>query len=176
MKNTSKKKFKLDFNLLLGLSAVFLSASALLVSIIQTNILREQQHASVWPFVQALYSYSKGSYTVGLENKGVGPAIIKDFAYYYEGKKYESTRDLFVEIFGEGRQGVGFSTISKNYVFKSAEAVSIMTVNLPDSMINEFIYLWEQEEVNMVVTYSDVYGNCWKLENGRTSLLTSCPD
>ncbi|WP_111670150.1 hypothetical protein [Algoriphagus litoralis] len=139
MKKVGKKKFKIDVNVLLGLSAVFLSASALIVSIIQTTIFKEQQRATVWPYMQLTTFFSGDSYSYGLENKGVGPAIIKDFSYTYQGKSFKSTREAFTAIFGAGTKGVGYSAIAKDYVFKSGESIATLTIDLPDSLIQEYI-------------------------------------
>lgn len=79
--NASAPKRKISIDFLLGISAVFLSASALIVSIFQTTIFREQQYASVWPHLEIIASLRSGSYDYGIENKGVGPAIIKDIAF-----------------------------------------------------------------------------------------------
>ena len=172
---TPVPKKKINISLLLGLSAVFLSASALLVSIIQTTILREQQYASVWPYLQTSASFTSGYYSYGIENKGVGPAIIKDFEYTYNGSSYRKTSEVFLALFGENVKGVGFSDISKDYVFKSGESISVLSVSLPDSLINKIIYRWESDSVNLKITYSDVYGNCWRLDDGVTTRLSSCP-
>jgi len=169
-----KRKFNVEF--LLGLSAVFLSTSALIVSIIQTTIFREQQYASVWPYLQTTASFRSGSYDYGIENKGIGPAIIRDFEYTYNGSSYDNTRDVYLALFGENMRGVGFSGTNEDYVFKAGEALSVLTIDLPDSVINEIIYRWESDAVNLKITYADVYGNCWKLDNGITTRLSSCPD
>ena len=176
MKKDNKKKFRFNVNVLLGLSAVFLSASALIVSIIQTTIFKEQQYATVWPYMQISAFFSGDSYSYGLENKGVGPAIIKDFTYSYQGKNYSSTREVFTALFGGGAKGVGYSAITKDYVFKSGESIAILTIDMPDSLIQEYISKWEGADLQLQVIYSDVYGNCWKLVNGVTTRLSSCPE
>lgn len=176
MKKDSKKKFRVNVNVLLGLSAVFLSASALIVSIIQTTIFKEQQYATVWPYMQLSAFYSGNSYSFGLENKGVGPAIIKDFTYTYQGKSFKSTREAFAALFGGGVKGVGYSAIAKDYVFKSGESIAILTIDMPDSLIQEYISKWESADLTLDVIYSDVYGNCWNISNGVTTRLTSCPE
>ncbi|WP_057940305.1 hypothetical protein [Algoriphagus resistens] len=173
---TPVPKRKVNVSLLIGIAAIFLSASALLVSIIQTTILKEQQQASVWPYIQATFMFTKGYYSFGIENKGVGPAIIKDLEYAYIGTNYDNTKKMYAALFGESYSGVGFTETNKNYVIKSGEGIEMLSVNLPDSLINGIITLWESDAVNLIITYSDVYGNCWKLDNGVTTRLSSCPD
>ncbi len=176
MKKDNKKKFRFNVNVLLGLSAVFLSASALIVSIIQTTIFKEQQYATVWPYMQISAFFSGDSYSYGLENKGVGPAIIKDFTYSYQGKNYSSTREVFTALFGAGVKGVGYSAITKDYVFKSGESIAVLTIDMPDSLIQGYISKWEGADLQLQVIYSDVYGNCWKLVDGVSTRLSSCPE
>ena len=167
---------KINVSLLLGISAVFLSASALIVSIIQTTILRDQQYATVWPYIQATAMNTNVGYSYGIENKGVGPAIINKLEYTYKGKSYESTKKMYTALFGENYTGAGFTVTNKNYVIKSGEGLEMLSVNRPDSSLNHIIYLWESEAVNLKIIYSDVYGNCWQLDRGITSRLSSCPD
>lgn len=167
---------KINISLLIGIAAIFLSASALLVSIIQTTILKEQQHASVWPYIQDKFMINKGLYRYGIENKGVGPAIIKRLEYTYKGASYDNTKKMYAALFGESYSGVGFTETNKNYVIKSGEGIEMLSVNRPDSLIYDIINLWESDAVNLTITYSDVYGNCWKLDNGVTTRLSSCPD
>ena len=169
-------KKKINVSLLLGISAVFLSASALIVSIIQTTILRDQQYATVWPYIQATAMNASGTYSYGIENKGVGPAIIKDLKYTYNGVNYDNTRKMYTALFGENYTGAGFTVTDKNYVIKSGEGLEMFSVNRPDSLISDIIYRWEREAVNLKIIYSDVYGNCWQLDGGITSRLSSCPD
>ncbi|HSF55452.1 MAG TPA: hypothetical protein VLA71_16980 [Algoriphagus sp.] len=174
--NAPVPKRKINVEFLLGLSAVFLSASALIVSIIQTTIFKEQQYASVWPYLQTTLSSRSGNYDYGIENKGVGPAIVKKFEYVYRGTSYDNTRALFTALFGENMKGVGFSGVNKDYVFKPEEAISLLSLDNPDSVIRQIAYRWESASVNLKVTYSDVYGNCWLLDNGVTTRLSSFPD
>ena len=174
--NAPVPKRKINVELLLGLSAVFLSASALIVSIVQTTIFKEQQYASVWPYLQSTLSFRSGFYDYVLENKGVGPAIIKRFEYVYQGSSYGDTRAVFSAMFGENMRGVGFSGTGKDYVFKSEEAISLLSLDLPDSVIRQISNRWESDAINLKITYADVYGNCWQLDNGVTTRLVSCPD
>ncbi|MEB2778366.1 hypothetical protein SYJ56_23860 [Algoriphagus sp. D3-2-R+10] len=173
---TPVPKKKINVNLLLGLSAVFLSASALIVSIFQTNILREQQFASVWPHMEQMGNFSSGSYKYVIQNKGVGPAIIKDLSYLHMGSTYESPRELFTVLFGDDVRGVGYTNLPKDYVFKSGEAITLIHINLPDSMVRRMTNRLESDSMNLKITYADVYGNCWMLDNYVTTRLSKCPN
>lgn len=68
---------RINIELLLGTSATFLSLTALVVSIFQTRIAREQQQASVWPHLQDQYVVMDKKFTWSVINNGIGPAIVK---------------------------------------------------------------------------------------------------
>src|SRR6478672_2162589 len=90
-----------NIELLLGISATLLSLCALVVSIFQTNlareqnaIAREQQQASVWPHIQAVYSQNNDDFGWTIINNGVGPAIVKSLTLTYQGKAYKDAHAL----------------------------------------------------------------------------------
>ncbi|MBD2700548.1 hypothetical protein IC229_07875 [Spirosoma sp. BT702] len=70
-------KKRINIELHLSLSATFLSLAALVVSIFQTKIAREQQQKSVLPYLQVRHQIQDNSVHIMLENKGVGPAFIR---------------------------------------------------------------------------------------------------
>ncbi|WP_461114717.1 hypothetical protein [Spirosoma jeollabukense] len=69
---------RINIELLLGISATFLSLAALVVSIFQTKIAREQQQKSVLPYLQVRHQIKNNGIAIFLENEGVGPAFIND--------------------------------------------------------------------------------------------------
>lgn len=59
--------------------AVILSVCAIGVSIFEVNTNQEKKHAQVWPRVYSFTSTSSSDeiFSVNIDNRGVGPAIIK---------------------------------------------------------------------------------------------------
>lgn len=168
---------RINIELLLGISATFLSLAALIVSIVQTRIAREQQHASVWPYLQILASNLDDELHYGLENKGVGPAVIRDFEITYRGKRYEDVRNLFYSVIGKKTAGgKGFGTVSKGSVFKSGDDMDILVVTKNDSVINQVNAMLNDSSFHMLIRYADVYGNCWLLDQDSVTELGSCPE
>ena len=104
---------RINIELLLGISATFLSLAALIVSIFQTRIAREQQQASVWPYLQLLVSQHNKECHIGIENKGVGPALVKKSEWLYGNKKYANAQDLYLTRFGQTKGGKGFGGVNR---------------------------------------------------------------
>ena len=50
---------------------------------------------------------------------------------------------MYEALFGENFAGVGFTETNKNYVVKSGKGIEMLSVNRPDLLINDIIYLWE---------------------------------
>lgn len=64
--------------MIVALSAVLIGICALVVSVVQVRIMREEQHASVWPRLVLAQSYSQGRrFGVVVSNPGIGPAVVK---------------------------------------------------------------------------------------------------
>ncbi len=69
---------KPNYQLVLSVSAIFLSICGLLISTYQAKIARENQQTSVLPYLQIRHERQDNGLEVRLENQGVGPAIIKE--------------------------------------------------------------------------------------------------
>ncbi|GAB3694209.1 hypothetical protein GCM10027592_14890 [Spirosoma flavus] len=170
-------KKRINIELHLSLSATFLSLAALIVSIFQTKIARDQQHASVWPFLQITGSSYDQEFHYGLENKGVGPAIIKDYSLIYKGKSYSNVRDLFWEHIGRSTSGAkGFGNVSIGDVFKSGEDLELLFVSRNDSIVQKVEQMMADTSFLVRIRYADVYGNCWLLEQNKVKELGSCSE
>jgi hypothetical protein len=169
-------KRKINIELLLSLSATFLSLAALIVSVFQTKIAREQQHASVWPYIAQIQSSGKDSYQFYLENKGVGPSIIKSVEWEFGDNKYDTGRDFFKAEVSKSFKGVGTSSLDKGAVFKDGETLSLIGVWNNDSLGRVLFNKLDDKAFNLRIVYSDVYGNCWERNNGEVKELKNCTE
>ncbi len=174
MPRPPKSRFNPD--VLLGLSAVFISVCALVVSVVQTKIAREQQQATVWPYLQVLMSQFDQEFHVGIENKGVGPAIIRQFELLDHDRRFTTTQAFYLERFGPTRGGKGFATLDSGSVLKPGENIDLLAVFNNDSVARAVYGYVGKRDFGLRVTYSDVYGNCWCLERDKTTPLARCPE
>ncbi|MEO6287613.1 MAG: hypothetical protein ABIN80_16400 [Dyadobacter sp.] len=170
------KARKINIEILLGVSAVVLSLAALFVSIFQTKIAREEQHASVWPYLQAYVSTRKGQYLWQLENRGIGPAIIQKVECMYDTTSYENPREFFFSKLGYHNKGAGFDYIQNGSVIKSGDGVNLIGIYENDSLGRKLEEYITGQHLNLRLVYSDVYGNCWQLDQGKVTPLDECPE
>jgi hypothetical protein len=167
---------KINIEILLGVSAVVLSLAALFVSIFQTKIAREQQHASVWPYLQTSFSTGDNGYRWVLENRGTGPAIIKKVECSFDSTTYDSPRQFVFSQLGYGKKGVGFTGIGPGSVLKTDYPINLVGVWDNDSIARRVEFLITSKRFNLRLVYSDVYGNCWQLDNEKVTPLDECPE
>ncbi|KAA6438364.1 hypothetical protein FEM33_16860 [Dyadobacter flavalbus] len=170
-----KKTGKINIEVLLGLSATFLSFAALIVSVFQTKIAREQQHASVWPYLSASFSNAEHSYSYNVNNFGIGPAIIRNVSWEMGDSVYSSTFDFIRNEIGFPK-GLGRSEMESGYVVPANNGLSLIEVNDNDSLSRIMEKKLTSNSFRLRVIYSDVYGNCWEMGTGKTKPLSECPE
>lgn len=168
---------KVDRSLLVALVAVAISLIGTLVSVYEAQVLREQQDllveqksAAAWPFMKCtpLVNYENDTlailmYQVG--NKGIGPAILGDVRYLFDGKDYESysIADGIAEkydslVFVMGTQNMQIDSS----VFQPSEAMNVFTVRLKAKKPeNTWVFNKIANELSVQFCYCSVYGDCW---------------
>src|SRR5947209_11121565 len=91
------------FDVIVSLSAIFISAVSLFVAIEHGKTERDLVAANVWPFPREILSNGydpKGSIAIGVSNGGVGPAKIRSFELFYRGQPVSSGLDLLRKCCG----------------------------------------------------------------------------
>jgi len=170
----SRKTGKINFELLLGLSATFLSFAALVVSLFQTKIARKQQHASVWPYLAAFNSNSANSNSYKVKNYGIGPAIIKNVKWETEDSVYTDTLEFVRSEIGYSK-GLGRNEMESGYVITPEVALSLIEITDNDSSPQLIDGKLTSNSFSLRVIYSDVYGNYRELNKGKSKSLRECP-
>ena len=96
------------FDLVLALSAIFISAVSLAVAIEHGRTERDLVAASSWPFLRGVLSNDggeapgEGSVVIGISNGGVGPAKVESFEVFYRGAPMRSGLELLRHCCGLG--------------------------------------------------------------------------
>jgi hypothetical protein len=184
----SRRRFNTE--LLLGISATFLSLAALIVSIVQTKIAREQQQASVWPHLEADFTKTSDEFQWAAINNGVGPAIVKSVEITYQGKVYTDASQLMkeqidqtIQAYPKGRRlslELYNGSITSGDVIKNDGQITLGKVAKSEQIANTLLEVIQDSSYHFRVTYSDIYNNCWLLDytQGRSQVtqLSNCPN
>ena len=105
-------KVKFNAEMAIAIAAMLTAVAATVVSVVQTNIMREEAvtertHArlSVMPAISILYSNGRSENGIpylelNVHNQGLGPAIVEDFAVYYKGERMNNQRHWVTAVAG----------------------------------------------------------------------------
>ncbi|MFD2936927.1 hypothetical protein [Spirosoma flavum] len=168
---------RINIELLLGISATFLSLAALVVSIFQTKIAREQQEASVWPRIATSDNVLDLNFSFSIGNQGIGPAIIKSISIFYRGKKYETLSLVLFQQAGHLNGGYVYSDPEPETVLKAGDELDLFKLSRDDEPLSyKLKNVVNDSSFHFRVRYADVYGNCWQLDRGKTRSLGKCSD
>ncbi len=83
--------------------ALLISVMALVVSIRETNLLQEQQRASVWPYLTVSPKYDNTGFSIITNNNGIGPALVHSVEVSLEGQYFESW-EAILDFIAPGHQ------------------------------------------------------------------------
>ncbi len=151
---------------LVAATALFVSLSTLAVYIYQAKVMKEQQHVSVWPYLE-WYSGNVSDFHVTVKNKGVGPALIRKVEMTVDGKPVRSATELVTAVRGPNWTLPGIINSSlEDRVLAPGEEIS--PILIPDVTAGRaFEADLRKHAFRLRVTYCSVYGDCW-ITDGTT--------
>ena len=152
---------------IVGISASFgaatLAVAALVVSIVETRIMREEQHMSVWPRVMAATSRNRGGFQVVVQNKGLGPAQIRTVVVGTPEGVFTQWSDAFASLLRRPSENFYFSTLGGSVLMpgEAVEAVTVERSPLADSLSVA------AADLRVDICYCSAYEDCWWLRDSH---------
>ncbi len=165
--------------LLVGIAAILLSCGALVVSVFQARILREQQGATVWPRLAVGTNHVDEGFAVTMANAGVGPAIIREVTYAVHGRRYQSAWALAqAEIGGDTLVATPkyFQTVVAGSVLRPGDSVEMLSLPQNAALADRMDALTSDSSYHARALYSDVYGTCWRVDNADVRAAGRCAE
>ena len=152
--------FKRHAEFLLAGVAFFVSSATLVVYLYQARMMRQQQHASVWPYLESYYS-NVADYRLAVKNKGVGPAIIQRVEMSYDGHPLADDHALVDAVMGPGAAcDFEMSTLDHRVLAPGEEVVYF---RIPDpAQAKAFQVKKQGHTFGFKITYASVYGDRWE--------------
>jgi hypothetical protein len=164
---------------LVGVSAVFVSAYTAYMQ-------RQQVRATVWPILEFTTS-NEPSLRFTVDNKGVGPAIVRHVMVSVDGEPVSGWNQLLEKMLGPGKHRFTQSTISR-HVFAAGESMDVMVPqaeNGAELKPETDRPLWgaldkRRQRVTIEICYCSTLSECWTLRSGgnlesSTVEARSCP-
>jgi hypothetical protein len=147
--------------MIVALSAVLIGVCALVVSVVQVRIMRQEQHATVWPqlFVSTNYSQA-ASIGILIANAGIGPAMVRSFTAEVDGEEQSSWPGVLNAITGEDRGWNLAMSFVNGRTIPAGEAIT--TVFAADAALADRIAQAVSDgRLDLSVCYCSVYERCW---------------
>jgi hypothetical protein len=186
-----RKTGRQHFDVIVSLSAIFISAVSLFVAIEHGKTERQLVSANVWPFLQQILSndYDAGkdkAVAIGFSNAGVGPAKIRSYEVSYRGQPVRSALGLLRECCGLASDGAGvraqlphgmYIGTADQTVLRPGEQYPVMMVykvaSAPE-VPNRFREALSQ--LSFRVCYCSVLDQCWigDLQSIRAKPVKEC--
>ena len=142
--------------LTVALSAILVSLCALGVSLYEARIMREQQRAAVWPYVEILPSNNSEGSSLNLYNKGTGPAKIQAVTVSNDGTHWKNWQELLDALPGENSIRFRYSTMNGR-VLASNDALEAIRMSAKDAAtIGPYL-----QNIDISICYCSVYDDCW---------------
>ena len=151
------------------LIALVISIIAMITSIYEANILKEQQKSMVWPYLSAGLNYSDKGFSATVFNNGTGPAIVKSVEVRVDSKPIKNLLDLVNTLLPENNLGYDILRQNKvnNYVFRPGEEVEI--IGFPWNEETRELANQINSRVRILIGYESVMGESWTYDSATDS-------
>lgn len=166
-----KRKTRLD--LIVAILAVAIGVSTMVVYIVQARIMSKQMHATVWPYLEVVFSQGQAGLTVAVNNKGVGPAkivrtrIIVDDKYFQE-RQLDS---LLTQIIGF-RPSWDYAAVQSR-VMAPGERIALIEIAEQKSAMALDSAI-RGHSIRLELCYCSVFDDCWVLSGSKTEPCDAC--
>lgn len=172
----SKSRFiRPDF--IIALLAVIIGLCTMFVYIYQANIMSKQMHASVWPYLQTNITDGHKGIFITVNNKGVGPAIVKNAFVIADNERYADSKknldSLAFKLTGNKQLLNGYTNL-KDRVISAGEGIDFIEVTDSASVMMLKKALYNKHTIKIEICYCSVYGDCWKLIGAQSEPCDKC--
>lgn len=149
--------------MLVAISAMFISLCALAATIYEANLERENQLLSVWPRLQVGWVTGE-QYQIKVENKGLGPALIKSSEITFDGKPVTDWGDILEQL--KINSSLTTRSIYGSILSADEEAILFSVEEIEPSRILET----ENNRIGLEICYCSVYEDCWKVNRAAPAV------
>ncbi len=152
---------------ILSLTAIFLSICTLVVFVYQTQLIREQQYKSVFPYLEM---GNAGTNTTGygfyLVNTGIGPAMIKKVEIKYADSSFQMDLATHLNLNIKDKDSIEFthSNISIGQLIPPERVINLAKLSKPDIKMGRRLHKFIHDpKLDFIIEYESIYNERWRL-------------
>lgn len=166
----------------LALAGLFTGAVALYAALTESEAVRRQSAAAVWPYVQLLTwdSIDPGAeeFRISMTNSGVGPARIESVRVTLERRTAVSWSEALSRL-AENRSPRFGQNAVVGRVLRPGETVDLMTTTDPE-IVHRLHAIVVDDAGSIEYCYCSIFDECWlaniSRQITRPESVRSCPD
>lgn len=148
--------------------AILLSVGTLTVFIYQTNLIRDQQYAAVYPYLElGFHRGGTANMEYVLSNVGVGPALLQEIEIKEKGELYKgSFSQYLLEVTNRNPTDsiyFVYSDIAPGKMIPAGKSISLLGTKDIYSA-RRIVELIEDNQVQLKITYESIYGERWEID------------
>jgi hypothetical protein len=168
------KKWYKQPEMIVAWSAMFISLLALLATMYEANLERENQLLSIWPRVVIQTHISdKQGYSIEVSNKGLGPAIIKTTNITVDGKTQNSWQDVFEKLKLQGSFYTVTNSLSSTIISQNE---TVIAVKVEEAKAGHTAGKGSKR-IDLEICYCSVYDDCWLVsKSNQYKSVDQCTD
>ncbi|MBP6797905.1 MAG: hypothetical protein KA124_07380 [Luteimonas sp.] len=156
--------------------AALIGLLALVVSGYTAILQRQQVRAEVWPMLQPAISPSRR--TISIENKGVGPAVVRSLKVYVDGHAKRNWQEVMDALGLPDLRDTPSSTVNGIVI---AAGETIQQLSFADDEAGFQRFYRQYPRIRLQACYCSTLDECWMLDErepvgtGRRSEVAACP-
>lgn len=156
--------------------ALLVSVASLGVSIYEAQVLRGQQRAMSWPYIQISTGYSEDGFGIYVANKGAGPALVAGAEVFVGGVPVTNALSLIRAAAGPDID-VNWGNVKtgsfSNIVLEPSES-SILVETPWNATLRQAVSDASIEEIEVSLCYCSIFRECWVARMGETAEQMRC--
>ena len=183
LSNSERIFVRLSFwQTVLSLVGVFIAVLALYAALTESQAVRQQTAAAVWPFVQmSIEDFDTGEtagFTLSFTNAGVGPALIRSVRLMVDGQAMRDWVHVIDYLGGEIDERVGRTAVSER-VLSPDRTIDLISVSNP-ALARQFQSMIGNTQNSITYCYCSIFDDCWLADSRSPALnpepVAVCPD
>lgn len=169
----SRGQKRFDWDRVVAMSALLVSVATVAFLGYQTVIMRAQIEAAVWPHIQIGTSCCRDGFHIDVQNKGVGPAIIKYAVVKVDGKPMRTWREALTALLHNDPGDYDTDALSRR-VLAANDTVRALDVKSPDLAV-KIAGEAGKGRLTGELCYCSVLEECWRATTYDRKTEPACP-